>query len=455
MQKILLIDDEKGIRESLSIMLRMEGYDVTTCEHATTALELIEKGSQYDFIVCDVRLPQMDGITFLTLLREKGIDSVVIMITAYGNIDTSIECIKKGADDYITKPLKTEELILRMKMAEEKKNLKRDNIRLRNKLNKTEEFSDFISASQQVKEIKELALKASQYKTTVLITGESGTGKELLAKFIHENSPRKNKPFIAVNCAAIPATLLESELLGHQKGAFTGANETRIGLIEQANGGTIFLDEIGEIPFNLQSKLLRVLQEQEIRRVGDSKTIKVDVRVIAATNRDLEEEVNKGTFRADLFYRINVLPIKIPPLRERKDDIPILIDHFVKKFNKKLGKNIKGFSPQALSKILKHPWYGNVRELENFVERSMILAESEIIDHIELPGANTKKEESLELWLDTLSLDEAKARIEKAYIEKALEKTKGNRTKAAQVLGISRRNLLYKIKEYLKDNESA
>lgn len=454
MQTILLIDDEQGIRESLTVMLQIEGYQVTAMDDAVKALELIDSGYAYDFIVSDIKMPRMSGMDFLKEAKKRNLDSVIIMITAYGNHETSIEAIQNGADDYINKPVKTEELVLRMKMAEERKTLRKDNLQLREKLGQSEGFDDFVSESRVISNIKELASKASQYDTTVLISGESGTGKELLARSIHKNSKRKSGPFLAVNCAAIPDTLLESELFGYAKGAFTGASDSKPGLMENANGGSLFLDEIGEFPLHLQSKLLRVLQEQEVRRLGETRTRKIDVRIIAATNRDLEEEVKEGNFRTDLFYRLNVLPIRIPPLRERRDDIHLLVSYFVEKFNKKLNRNIKGISSEAMNEILKYPWYGNVRELENFIERTLIFTESDIVDKINLPDTANRRPNSIESWLDTIPLEEAKSKIEQAYIEMALEKTGGNRTKAAEYLGISRRNLLYKLKDYISKKDS-
>ena len=448
MQKVLLIDDEEGIRESLSVMLQIEGYKVTALPDAINAVQMLESGESYDYIISDIKMPQMDGIQFLKEIKKREVDSIVIMITAYGNVETPVEAIQNGADDYIRKPVKSDELILRMKMALEKNKLKQDNRALRMELGKAEGYEDIISVSKSMQDLKNLALKASQYNTTVLITGESGTGKELIAKSIHLNSKRDEGPFVAVNCAAIPDTLLESELFGYIKGAFSGANDNKKGLIEDANEGTLFLDEIGEFPLQLQTKLLRVLQEQEIRRLGETKERKVDVRVIAATNRNLEEEVKEGNFRSDLFYRLNVLPLHIDPLRTRKEDIPHLVDHFIKNFNNKLEHNVKGIGKNAMSQIMEYPWFGNVRELENVIERSMIMADSETIDEIDLPETTGRKDIAIESWLEELSLDEAKDKIEKAYIENALEKTNGNRTKAAELLGISRRNLLYKLKEY-------
>ncbi len=451
MPKVLLIDDEEGIRESLSIMLQIEGFETVALPDAVKALQLIDSGSYFDFIISDIKMPYMDGIEFLREVRKRELESIVIMITAYGNIETPVDAIKAGADDYIRKPVKTDELILRMKMAEEKNKLKKDNRALRLELGKADGYDDIISVSKAMKEIKDLALKASQYNTTVLITGESGTGKELIAKCIHKNSNRCDNNFVAVNCAAIPDTLLESELFGYIKGAFTGANESKIGLIENANDGTLFLDEIGDFPTHLQTKLLRVLQEQEVRRIGENKEKKINLRVIAASNSDLEEEVRTGTFRSDLYYRLNVLPIHIPSLRARKEDIPHLVDHFITKYNKKLDRNVKGLGKEASNKIMEYPWYGNVRELENTIERSMIMTDTDIIEDIDLPDVQNKRSLPIDTWVEELSLDEAKGRIEQAYIEDALEKTNGNRTKAAELLGISRRNLLYKLKEYYSE----
>ncbi len=448
MPKVLLIDDEEGIRESLSIMLQIEGFETVALPDAVKALKLIDSGSYFDFIISDIKMPYMDGIEFLREVRKRELESIVIMITAYGNIETPVDAIKSGADDYIRKPVKTDELILRMKMAEEKNKLKKDNRALRLELGKADGYDDIISVSKAMKEIKDLALKASQYNTTVLITGESGTGKELIAKSIHKNSNRCDNNFVAVNCAAIPDTLLESELFGYIKGAFTGANESKIGLIENADEGTLFLDEIGDFPTHLQTKLLRVLQEQEVRRIGENKEKKINLRVIAASNSDLEEEVRTGTFRSDLYYRLNVLPIHIPSLRARREDIPHLVDHFITKYNKKLDRNVKGLGKEASNKIMEYPWYGNVRELENTIERSMIMTDTDIIEDIDLPHVQNKRNLPIDTWVEELSLDAAKGRIEKAYIEDALEKTNGNRTKAAELLGISRRNLLYKLKEY-------
>ncbi len=446
MANVLVIDDEVGVRESLSLILSMEGYQVESAESGLSAVKLIDDGKNYDFIICDIRMPGMDGIRFLKEIQNRDLGSILIMISAYGTVETSIEAIKCGADDYINKPINPDELILRMRMAEEKKRLRRENISLRRELGKGKGFEEIVFASEKIKGVVEFAKRISEYKTTVLITGESGTGKELIARAIHETSPRRDKPFVAVNCAAIPDTLLESELFGYVKGAFSGAHGTKKGLFEEANGGTLFLDEIGEFPLQIQPKLLRVLQEEEIRRLGDTKTIKIDVRIITATSRDLGQDVRQGSFREDLYYRLNILPVHIPPLRERKEDIKLLIEHFLQKYNQKLNRKIKGVSPSAMSEILEYPWPGNVRELENVIERAMILTDSEYIHRIDL--GIRENDFRMNTLIDSLSLEEAWQRLEKAYIEKALSKTDGNRTQAAKLLGLSRRALLYKLKQY-------
>ncbi|HKQ32865.1 MAG TPA: sigma-54 dependent transcriptional regulator, partial [Thermodesulfobacteriota bacterium] len=447
MQKILVIDDEKGIRDSLSMIFGIEGYMAVSVDNAKAGLSLIDEGERYDFIICDIKLPGMGGMEFLEEIRERDLAPVIIMISAYGTVENSIEAIKKGADDYINKPIVTEELILRMKMAEERRRLRQRTEYLEREIGSRKEFGDIIFASVRMEDVIRLAEKAGQYKTTVLISGESGTGKELIAKAIHNGSPRRDAPFIAVNCAAIPETLLESELFGYAKGAFSGADGSKRGLIEEAHGGTLFLDEIGEFPLTLQPKLLRVLQEGEIRRLGDTGLIKTDIRIIAATSRDLARETERGRFRNDLYYRLNVLPIIIPPLRERKEDILPLVRYFIAKYNRRLNRRITDATPEAMSEIMGYDWPGNVRELENAVERAMILSDSEYIQKIDIGTTSSKQGPGAESWIGTLTYEEARHRIEKSYIEKALAESRGNRTKAAKILGISRRSLLYKLKE--------
>lgn len=447
-QRILVVDDEKGIRESLTIILEMEGYEVLSAPSTDTALEIVAESKGFDFIICDIRLPGRNGIGFLKEIRERGVTSVVIMISAYGTIETSIEAIKTGADDYINKPINSEELILRMRMAKERKELQIENNTLKKELGFMGELKQIVYSSDVMKGVLELSMKASQFKTTVLITGESGTGKELIARTIHTKSKRKNSPFVAVNCAAIPETLMESELFGYVKGAFTGASAAKTGLIEEAEGGTLFLDEIGDIPLSLQPKLLRVLQEQEVRRLGDTKTKNIDLRVIAATSLDIVQAAKEGNFREDLFYRLNVFPIHIPALRERKDEIPLLVSHFITKYNQKLSRTVKDVTPQVMTSMVQYEWFGNIRELENVVERAMILSDTDYISNIDLFNGERKDNTKIDTWLSSLSFEEAKQKIERKYIERALTETGGNRTKAAKILGISRRSLIYKLKEY-------
>ncbi|NIP38944.1 MAG: sigma-54-dependent Fis family transcriptional regulator [Candidatus Dadabacteria bacterium] len=446
MSTVLIVDDEPGVRESMSLILKMEGYTVDTVRDAVHALKLLDTGKNYDFIISDIKMPEMDGLEFLAELKKRESDSIIIMISAYGTIESSMKAIKFGAYDYINKPVNTDELILRMKMSEERKKLRRENVALKKELRKEFGFEDIVYKDSKMKEIIELASKVSDYKTTVLITGESGTGKELIARSVHANSSRKDKPFVALNCAAIPENLLESELFGYEAGAFSGANKSKPGLFEEADGGTLFLDEIGEFPLSLQPKLLRALQDEEIRRLGGTKTKTIDVRILAATSRNLAEQIEENQFRADLFYRLNVMPIEIPPLRERTDDIPALVDYFIDKYNEKLGSNVKGVTKKVLDQLISCPWAGNVRELENVIEKTMILNNGDIVDEVQI--APRDEQIDPKLWIGSLKLDEAMSKLEKLYIEKALSQTGGNRTKAAEALGISRRGLLYKIKEY-------
>jgi two-component system response regulator AtoC len=407
----------------------------------------------YDFILCDIKMPHMSGMDFLKSSRDKIGSTTVIMMSAYGTIDTAIEAMKLGAYDYISKPFKTDEVYLTLKKAEERESLRQENFQLKERIKEIESsynFGSMVAKSETMKSMFRIAAKAAQYKTTVLLLGDSGTGKELIARAIHFEGQRATMPLVPVNCGGIPETLLESELFGYKKGAFTGADRNKKGLFQEAEGGTIFLDEIGELPLSLQVKILRVLQENEIRMVGDSKSMKIDVRVIAATARDLEEEAKKGTFREDLYYRLNVLSIKIPPLRDRSEDIPLLCEHFIKRFNTTLGKNIKGIAPAAMSRMLEYNWPGNVRELENAIERAAVLAEDALLlpEHFPVELGQRFGKDQMDEFFDGHSLKVAQKLMEEKLITKALKKTGGNRTQAARLLEISHPSLLSKIKTY-------
>jgi len=449
-KRILIIDDEENFRHMLSVILKKEKYDVETASNGEEGLQKVTD-TAFDQILCDIRMPQMDGLEFMKKAQELGVNATIIMMSAYGTVDTAIEAMKLGAYDYISKPFKPDEIIMTLKKAEERERLRKENEFLRKEVKKEFSFENIVSKNEKMQKIFEVIKKVAQYKSTILITGESGTGKELVAKALHYNSDRSQNPFIPVNCGAIPENLLESELFGHEKGAFTDAIRTKKGLFEEADVGTLFLDEIGELPLQLQVKLLRVLQEGEIRRVGDSKPIKVDVRIIAATVKDLIKEVNEGRFRDDLFYRLNVFPIHIPPLRERKEDIPLLVTHFIKKYGLSLNKNVLGINHKALELLMNYRWSGNVRELENTIERAIVLADETNIEFENLPVEIREFKEKIELSSlveEEHSIKKASKILEINLIQKALKKTKGNHTQAAKLLEISHRALLYKIKEY-------
>jgi len=452
-KRLLVIDDEENMRHMLASLLGSNaGYLVDTASDGYEGLQMIDR-NQYDFILCDIKMPRIDGMEFLKSARDKIADTTVIMMSAYGTIDTAVKAMKLGAYDYISKPFKTDEVYLALKKAEERESLKRENLQLKERIQKIKEsynFGKMVAKSRIMQSIFSLSAKVAKYNTTVLIYGASGTGKELIARGIHFSSDRSKNSFVPVNCGGIPENLLESELFGYKKGAFTGALKDKIGLFEEASGGTIFLDEIGEMPLSLQVKLLRVLQGNEIRPVGDSKPKKIDVRVLAATSKNLEQEIKNGTFREDLFYRLNVLPINLPPLRQRNEDIPLLCDHFINQFNKRLNKDISNIAPAAMSLLLKHNWPGNVRELENIIERALVLAEDKLLVPENFPSLIGKREgaDQIDKIFEGYSLKDAQKDLEKILITKALTKTEGNRTKAAQLLEISHPSLLSKIKTY-------
>ncbi len=447
--RILVVDDDDALRESLELFLAGEGLEVTAAAQGSEALAQLER-APFDVVLCDLRMPGVDGLELLPQLLRIAPGLTVILMSAYGTRDLAIEALRRGAYDYLAKPFPPSEALLAIRKAQEREKLRRANDLLLRELERAVGERPIVAASPNMVAVLELIERAAEFKTTVLLTGESGTGKEVLARAVHAQSARRHQAFVAVNCGAIPEALLESELFGHAKGAFTGADRARRGLFTEADGGTLFLDEVGELPLPLQVKLLRVLQEEEVRPVGESKPRTVDVRVIAATARDLVREVAEGRFREDLFYRLDVMRVTVPPLRERREDIPLLVDHFLASFRASLGKHVRSVADDALAKLVAYAWPGNVRELENVIERAVILADDERIGLRELPesvrgGADAG---STHARSGDWSLAPARRRFESAWIRDALEAAKGNRTHAARLLGISHRALLYKLKEY-------
>ncbi|MCX8119112.1 MAG: sigma-54 dependent transcriptional regulator [Desulfobacterota bacterium] len=447
MRSVLVVDDEVGARESLRMILRGE-YQVFLAKNAEEAFQQIEAHFP-DVILLDILLPDMDGLRVLERIRKNFPEQIVIMITATKTVKTAVEAMKLGAYDYITKPFDVDELRLTVNRALSTKALKEENQRLWIEVDRNFGFENIVGKSKEMREIFKMVKQVANSRATVLIMGESGTGKELIARAIHYHSPRRNHPFIPINCAAIPETLIESELFGHEKGAFTHAIERKLGRVEAAHEGTLFLDEIGELSLSTQAKILRFLEEREFLRVGGSKTIKVDVRLITATNKDLPQLVKKGLFREDLYYRINVVPILLPPLRERKEDIPLLVHHFIKKFSQENQKELKGISKEALGLLMNYDWPGNIRELENLIERVVTLTQNESIQADELPlpithqsKANGLKESVLS---GQLSFSEAEEEFEREIILDALRRANFVQSHAANLLGISRRILKYKM----------
>lgn len=454
-QHLLIVDDEANMRHMLSLLLGQAGYAVDTAAHGGEALDKLE-AQHYDVVLCDLKMPVMDGMGFLEAAGSRIEQTTVIMMSAFGTVDTALEAMKKGAYDYIAKPFKPDEVYLTLRKAEERERLRSENRRLRETLARIEadyRYGRMVAVSRAMQGVFELAAKAARYDTTVLIGGESGTGKELMAEAIHQSGPRQKSPMVAINCGGIPENLLESELFGYRRGAFTGAERDKGGLFQEAAGGTLFLDEVGELPARLQVKLLRVLQEGEVRAVGALQPVRVDVRIIAATARDLAADVGAGRFREDLFYRLNVLMIELPPLRERPSDIPLLSRHFVNRFNKRLDRGIRDIAPPAMARLLKHRWPGNVRELENVIERAVVLAEGPVLQETDLPptlqGAQaTAAGPPPAASADGLSIKAARRRVERDLIVRALEATDGNRTRAARLLEISHPSLLSKMRLY-------
>jgi two-component system response regulator AtoC len=449
MRRVLVVDDEENIRLVLRTLLKKAGYEVEVAEGGEAALAALDSFDP-DVILTDVRMPRMGGLDLLAALKAKQHTATVIVMSAYGNVDLAIEAMKAGAYDYVSKPFKPDEIILALRKAEEREALRRENRALKEQIQKDHRFESILAKSRAMLDIFRTISKIADFKTTVLVTGESGTGKELVARAIHTRSSRRGHAFVAINCGAIPENLLESELFGHKKGAFTDATADRRGLFEEAHGGTLFLDEIGELPLSLQVKLLRVLQDDIVRRVGDTREVKVDVRIIAATHRDLPADVAAGRFREDLFYRINVLPIHIAPLRDRREDINLLVDHFIARNNVRLGTQTRGVSTETRKHLLEYAWPGNVRELENTIERAMVLSESDVLQPADLPERIRDVVDPVQVQLSSgeLSIKRTTAAIEEILIRRALQKTKGNRTRAADLLEISHRALLYKLKDY-------
>jgi two-component system response regulator AtoC len=449
LRKILVIDDDVEVNRSLTGVLETLGYTTTSARSGDEGLALLAS-QPFDLVLCDLKLPGASG---LDVLAHYSTQVPIILMTAFSNQDIASQAAACGAFDYIRKPIFPDDLLFTLKKFEEVEKLKLENQSLKASLSERYSFRNIIAKSKLFTEVFDVITRLSPYTTTVLITGESGTGKELIARAIHENSPRRGKPFIAINCGAIPETLMESELFGHKKGAFTDASRDKKGLFEEASGGTLFLDEIGDLPLHLQVKLLRALQEQTIRRVGDEHDIAIDVRVISATLRDLEEEVAQGRFRDDLLYRLNVIGIHLPPLRERPEDITVLIDHFITKHSKRLGMPEKKLPAEVLKILMEYSWPGNARELENCLERALVLSDGDTIEVNSLPqhiqsAMGQGHFPSAKEDTGSLSIKERTAQLERDLITRVLAQTKGNKTQAAKVLEISHRALLYKLKEY-------
>jgi len=458
-ERILVVDDEENVLHFLSRLLEDEGYAVETARTAA-AVQSRDWEVPLDLAIIDLRLqPGEDGIALLQLIRERAPETSAILMTAYGSIESAVAAMRAGAYDYVTKPFRAEEMLKVVSKALEQRRLQREVRRLRREVERRYSFANLIGKSQAMQEVFHQIEQVAASRGTVLISGESGTGKELVARAIHYNSPRRHNPFVVIDCAAIPETLQESELFGHAKGAFTGAVGVKRGLFEEADEGTLFLDEVGELRPPTQATLLRVLQDGTFRRVGDTRMLRVDVRMIAATNKDLAEAVRTGQFREDLYYRLRVVPIQLPPLRDRPEDIPLLVDHFLQSAKGGLAqgrREIRRISPEALELLLRYPWPGNVRELENAIERALLFCDGQALSPAHLPPEIRDHTETIRVGLppDSLSLREALSHTtretEQSLIRRALDRARGNRTQAARLLGISRRALLYKLKAMLE-----
>jgi two-component system, NtrC family, response regulator HydG len=450
--KAMIVDDEQEMRFLLRDFLQSKDFEVTLVSSATDAVKLLEVDSvsgqslEFDLIISDIKMPGMNGLDFTSSIQASHPQIPIILITAFGSIETAIDAMRRGAFHYLVKPFKLTEVSVIVEKALQLRNLERQNSALRDALQKNWTVKGLIGKSPGMQNVFDLIHRVAPAQSNILINGESGTGKEMVATAIHEHSPRNRKPFVAINCAAIPETLLESELFGHAKGSFTGAIQRKRGLFEEAEGGTLFLDEIGDLSIALQAKLLRVLQEKKIRAVGENQAKSIDVRIIAATHKDLRKLIHSGLFREDLYYRLAVIPVSIPPLRQRKEDIPILANHFLKKYSSLNQSDARSFDPSALEFLISLPWAGNVRELENRVERATVLAKGKKVMREDLLMEEMiSQSPPLEtLTLDCPTIDE----LERRYIEKILQKTGGHKEQAAQILGINRRTLYRKEKEY-------
>jgi len=443
---ILIADDESGIRESLTIVLEDEGYDCTAVADGDSAIEAIDAAS-YDIIITDLKMPYTDGIGVLEHALQKSSETLTIIITAHATVETAIQALRKGAADYILKPLDFDEVLIRIENLLEHKNLVQENKYLREQIDKEFNFNHIIGESSAMKDVYKMVERVSQANSNVLVTGQSGTGKELVARAIHSNSDRSKKPFLAINCGAIPENLVESELFGHKKGAFTGAESDKEGIFVAANGGTVFLDEVAEIPLNLQVNLLRVLQEREVKPVGANQVVSFDTRIIAATNKDLEQEIEAGDFRDDLYYRLNVVEIPLPPLQQRRGDIPLLAHHFLQKYNKELKRNLKGIASEAMGAMMAYKWKGQVRELENVIERAVLLSDGNYLSLEDLPGSLREVSGDENFEMDSNKLDEAIQTFEKHHIQSVLKRTDGNKSEAARLMDIDPSTLYRKMEK--------
>ncbi|PYM20029.1 MAG: Fis family transcriptional regulator [Candidatus Rokuibacteriota bacterium] len=448
--RVLVVDDEQSMRELLAIMLRQAGYDVAVADGGEAAVETL-KTERFDLVVTDLRMRKVDGLAVLKAAKEFSPRTAVLVVTAFASTETAVEAMKLGAYDYVTKPFKLDELKLTVSNALERRRLQDENQALKRQLRRERGFENFVGRSPKMLDVFETIRKTADSGSTVMITGESGTGKELVAQALHWESSRRSGPFVSVNCGAVPETLMESELFGHVKGAFTGAVANTEGLFAAAAGGTLFLDEITEIPQTVQVKLLRAIQERQIRRVGDTKDVKVDVRLIAASNRELDKAVADGALREDLFYRLNVIPVHLPPLRDRREDIPLLVAHFVKKLAREVGRPVRGATPEAVAVLEQYHWPGNIRELENVVERAMVLGSSEMLDVDALPTTvrqpRSREDLPVELPAEGIDLEATLDRIERRYMQLALDRVGGVQTRAAELLRVSFRQFRYKLQK--------